>query len=108
MEQLDEHGSNLWESFSEGLSPKRLLRHPVFWSLDRMKCFMMDLADARNTLGARTKFPKLSGDWVEFVKKSLSVAFRKAKIVTTERLVRMANTFEGDDIVDLVIFTPTW
>ena len=42
-------GSELdfWKRFCSGTSPKRLLRHPAVWSVDRVKCFILDIADAR-------------------------------------------------------------
>ena len=38
---------NFLDYFSEGVSPKKLLRHPVFWTVDRCKCFLTDLAGSR-------------------------------------------------------------
>ena len=38
---------DFWRRFRSGTSPKRLLRHPAVWSIDRAKCFILDIADAR-------------------------------------------------------------
>ena len=46
-DSLSEADIDFWERFDNGISPMRLQRHPASWSLDRAKCFILDVADAR-------------------------------------------------------------
>ena len=36
------------DSFFRGMSPKKLLSHPVFWTTEKRKCFILDVADSRD------------------------------------------------------------
>ena len=75
---------NCLERFYYGASPKKLLNHPVFWTVDRRKCFVLDLANSRTDLKIamthQTKFIEKSG-----------------KTFSTE--------YSRFDLMDLVIFT---
>ena len=93
---------DLWECFSTGLSPQRLSRHPVFWSLDRMKCFVLDLADSRQELRTKAGYPKLSENWLRFVKESPLDGF----LAKQGRFYKAPGKtqFNGYGIVDLTVF----
>jgi hypothetical protein len=59
---------DLLEQFFIGRSPRELLGHPVFWQVDRAKCFILDTASAREVL--KKDFVKTSTDWIEAMKSS--------------------------------------
>lgn len=101
---LGEHGADLWEFFSKGMSPMRLLCHPVFWSLHKKKCFVMDLADARQVLKSKSELPKPSEDWIKFARGSPLHGFLERQAGRNRKASRDGVRFAGDDIVDLIIF----
>jgi hypothetical protein len=51
---------DLWMCFAEGISPDKLLRHPVFWKEERSKCFILDVADSRFDLVSEAPPPGFS------------------------------------------------
>ena len=43
-----------------------MTQHPACWTPDRVKCFLIHIADARKKLEGQTVDVKLSDDWVKF------------------------------------------
>lgn len=62
--QLSPKESDLWDQLIKGLSPARLLRHPLFWSVERTKCFVLDVANSRNDLTKEKLIPEISNETI--------------------------------------------
>ena len=46
-----------------------ILQHPLFWPIDRLKCFLLDIADSRKAF-RQEELPSISKGWTTFVKQS--------------------------------------
>jgi hypothetical protein len=55
--------------FFEGMSPKGLTDHAIFWTVDRVKCFVLDLADSQFAVRrpAKSAMSKLAINWIEHI-----------------------------------------
>ena len=60
---------DLLRRFELKVSPRRLLKHPTFWTVDRSKCFILDVAGSRVQLREK-RTPRLRDSWVTFMEKS--------------------------------------
>lgn len=103
--------------FANGLSPSMLFNHPVFWTVDRRKCFILDLANSRTDLrqpavqrgmqrGMPQVMPQVANDWVDFVGRSdLKIAMtHQAKFIEKSGKT-FCTGYSRFDLMDLVIFT---
>ena len=98
LSQLDR---DLLKHFYAGTSPNSLPRHPLFWSVDRAKWFILDLAGSRRCLRKNTA--KLLPNWKKLVRSgSLSVALKHQ--VKFYRKKNRRFTFDGTSLMDLIVF----
>ena len=104
--KLSEAEKDCLNQFWKGMSPQRIKQHPVFWSMDRMKCFLIDLADSRKALSRHANHPRLSENWINFVGQSALGGFLKSQ---KEAYAKRGNMTiydeERNDIVECIIFT---
>ena len=89
--------------FFKGVSPKSLFNHPVFWTVDRCKCFILDLANSRFDSDAVPTRPLLS-NWVALMRESELHDIIKAQ-TDYSHTEQGEFPYNGFSIVRLAIFT---
>lgn len=90
--------NHFFKQFYLGTSPKKLFRHPIFWTTDRVRCFILDLAGSRFLLNAEVK---LSSNWLLFLEKPQL----KGILDHQKKFYGDGFSLDGKKLIDLMVFT---
>ena len=92
------------DSFFRGMSPKKLLGHPVFWTAEKRKCFILDVADSRDFLRQKKSRKDFHHNWMDSMTRcGLGIAVEHQ--VEYFNKTKVSFPYNGHSFIDLIIFS---